>query len=74
MILPGTGRGTSRRLVEGALRLRDNSLGSALNARENALRCHSQNSEPLVLDEALTIGVGLRPAAHIVNPAIHFDD
>ena len=71
-ILPGTGRGTSRRLVEG-LALIDNVRHDSTDIVKNSARRNSQRSEPLRHQPLVARFVTGCVAAPIMRLAIHFD-
>ena len=71
--LPGTGRGTVRRTVEGALRPRNNCVGSANCIRKDALGRDPDHPEPVILDKLKSALVVFRLPTHVVDNAFDFD-
>jgi len=72
--LPGTGRGTSRRLVEGAGHKRCDRVGHRTGIRHYAASGNSHHAETLFVQEAQTEFVALWPIGAIMYLAIDFDN
>ena len=75
MILPGTGRGTGRRLVEGrsSRALNNNHLNRPVQLIENVTSRNSQHLVSECFQIGLTQRVDRRAATHIVCGSVNFD-
>ena len=75
-ILPGTGRGTSRRLVEGSARptLIDQELNNCFSIGKHLLRRNSDHPIPFSHEPPIACFVASRISTSFVNLAINFDE
>lgn len=75
-ILPGTGRGTSRRLVEGAhiSTSNNNRAKNAVQVFQHVPGRYSHNAESLAFEQRIASRIAPRPVAEIMPLPIDFDD
>ncbi len=74
-ILPGTGRGTVRRTVEGAARLADTDdlFDRRANVPKHVSRRNPQRQNAFVCKPRISNSIPLRPVTHVVGDAVDFD-
>ena len=73
MFLPGTGRGTIRRMVEGVLRLRKNAFEHAFNVLHDIDCPNTKHPVAVQCEKLVANGVTLRPVSEAVHFAINFN-
>ena len=72
-ILPGTGRGTMRSMVEGTLRASNDRLSSPERVGHHAQGRDAYHFVSILFDEASADVVSSGAIAHVVNAPINFD-
>ena len=73
MRLPGTGRGTSRRLVEGIRHPRNDCVGNVVHITQHAFSGNPQDPKPVFLDKLNPSIIELYPVGVIMRRAIDLD-
>ncbi len=73
-ILPGTGRGTSRRLVEGASHKCCDRVGHGVDVCDNTLGGDADDAVALFAQETEAGLIALRTVCTVVRLAVDFDD
>jgi len=73
LFLPGTGRGTGRRLVEGARRVRYDHRNNGLDVPQHFACRHSQHPVAILFEKSVATRVALRTVAASVELAVHLD-
>ena len=71
--LPGTGRGTIRRMVEGGRYKRCDCSDDAIQIAENIVRGESHNAMAVLRQESVSPGVEIGPVAALMRLTIDLD-